>query len=273
MLSKYNVFVKFFYYMGVMFGIFKFKLIIKKQIMTRKSIPLQIYGLCLPVFFTFVSPFAIIGFHDLMTNAFKSANHTIFELMQNSRIALQLFVVLSFFVKVIIKKKTFEELISKFLWIHNEILVKHQRFPVSSEKIFYLMIFKVIFLEMIVPYSYLPFLTRSANWNKDNMILCYSFMCFVYYGFNFISNLYYIGILYISHVYEVLNLQLLIVLKKAEFMNSNLTELLECSDEIDKLATIYCEITNFLKSFMEFVKFFITLHLITNFLTSVGQVI
>lgn len=241
--------------------------------MTKKSIPLQIYGLCLAVFFTLVAPFAIRGFHDLMSNAFKSANHTINQVLQNGRIGLQLFVVLHFFVKIITNKKTYEDLISKLLWIHNEILVKHQRIPVSCEKIFYLMILKVIFLEIIVPYSYLPYVTRIGNWDKDNMILFYSFIGYIFYGYNCVSNLYYIGILYMSHVYEILNLQLLIVLRKAEFLNSNLTELLECSDEIDRLAAIYCEVSDFLRSFIEFIGFSSTLNLITNFFTCVGQVI
>lgn len=258
--------------MGVMFGILKFKLIIKKPIMTKKSILLQIYGLCLTIIFTFIAPFAIKGFNVLISNAFKSTNHTITHLLQNGRIGLQLLVVLHFYVKTIVNKKNYEDLINRVLWIHNEILLKYERFPVSCEKVFYLIILKVIILEMIVPFSYMPFITRIGSWDKDNMIFFYSFIGSLFYGFNIISNLYYIGILYMSHIFEILNLQLLIVLRKAEFFNSNLTGLLECSDEIDKLATVYCEVSNFLRKFMKFLGFSSTFSLMTNFMTCVGQV-
>ena len=275
MWSKYNVFLMFFYCLGVMLGILKFKLIIKKPIMTKKSISLQIYGFCLTILLIIMAPLAIYGFHDLIAKAFKSANHTIFDLISNGRLRLQFLVVLHFYIKIILNKKTYEDLINKILWIHNEILVKYQKnivFPVSCERIFYLMLLKVIFVEIIVPFSYTPYVSRIGDWEKENMKLFYGVIGFLFYGFNFTANIYYIGILYMSHVFETLNLQLLLVLRKAEFLNTNLTELLECSDEIDNIASTYCEVSNFLKDFMEFIGFSSTFTLIANSLTCVGQV-
>lgn len=276
MWTKYNVFMMFFYYFGVMLGIMNFKLIIEKHIIIKRSIPLQIYGFCLIILFFLMAPFAIQGFHSLMDNSFKSANHTILELIMNTRVGIQLLVMSHLYVKIIIKKKTYEDLINKLSWIHNEIVVNYQRkiaFPVSCERIFYLIILKVIILEMFVPNLYIPYVIRIGNWEKENMLLCYMFVGLLFTGFNFVANLYYIGVLYLSHVFEILNLQLLMVLRKAELLNTNLTELLECSDEIDKLASIYCKISDFLRSFLEFLGFTSTFTLINNFLTCVGQVI
>lgn len=266
----------FFYYFGVILGVMNFKLTIDKRIIIKRSIPLQIYGFCLIVLFFLMAPFAIQGFQSLMKNAFKSANHTILELIMNGRVGIQLLVMSHFYVKIIIKKKTYEDLINKLSGIHNEIVVNYQRkiaFPASCERIFYLIILKVIILEMLVPYLYIPYVIRIGNWEQENMLLYYMFMGLLFTGFNFVANLYYIGVLYLSHVFEILNLQLLVVLRKAELLNTNLTELLECSDEIDKLANIYGKISDFLRRFLEFLGFSSTFTLINNFLTCVGQVI
>lgn len=273
MWSKYNVFLIFFYFIGVIYGILNFKLVLKEPKRTKKTISLQIYGFCLIASFIFMTPFGIQGFQGLMSKVFKSANHTITNLITSSRIGLQILVLSHFYVKIVINKKIYEDLIKKLLWIHNEIVVNYQKnlvFPVSCERIFHLMILKVIILEMIVPYSYTPYMTRIGNWKNKNLMLFYS--GFLYYGFSLIANLFYLGILYMSHVFEILNLQLLIALKKAELLSASLTELLECSDQIDKLARIYSEVSDFLKNFIEFIGFSATLTLLANFLSCVGQV-
>lgn len=250
MAFKHGVLVSYLYYVGVFLSVFRFSYSRKNLVnpVVESSMSKFVYGLFVSFILIFISPVSILKTYNAMETTYFMED---FEMLRN---AVTLFFVLEYLMAsslvlmIFFNNQKVVNLVNAALELQEIINVAPTKlrdsnlFAFVATKMIFSELFSVVMMEEIL---------RPVIWNVEFDAIMHIFMLFfLQILVVFVSNLFILTAFYASFLFQCLNSRINDINKKmSQSVNSMMSnqEMLELSDEIDKLAILHSKLGKFVQ--------------------------